>query len=196
MIARRPRPLCAICAERTADTITDWECESGRTRTIVACWPCLSPVPDPSEEYEPVDLAERAADAMSPERIAERRRTHARDSREVVTAVLRNLGSPTIAEICDALHVVDAKARDVVQQHVQRLMRAGAVVASGAIPRRYTLTVDPIAEARSRLSGASGPFLPRDLGLSKSQVTDLRRAGVIRQLRRVAGATRLWEVAS
>ena len=25
MIARRPRPLCAICAERTADTITDWE---------------------------------------------------------------------------------------------------------------------------------------------------------------------------
>ena len=28
---RRPRPLCAICAERTADTITDWECESGRT---------------------------------------------------------------------------------------------------------------------------------------------------------------------
>ena len=75
MTAPRPRPLCAICAERTADTITDWECESGRTRTIVACWPCLSPVPDPPEEYEPSQRGDPRVRAGRAGAVIERSRT-------------------------------------------------------------------------------------------------------------------------
>ena len=64
MTPHRPRPLCAICADREATTITEWDCESGATRTVVACAPCLAPVPDPIEAFEPADLAAREVDAL------------------------------------------------------------------------------------------------------------------------------------
>ena len=97
MIPRRPRPLCAICADREATTITDWECESGATRTIVACWPCLSPVPDPPEEYEPVDLFE-------PSRIEGRAFAscdHA--TRDGLLATIDRLGPITFGEVLTLL---------------------------------------------------------------------------------------------
>lgn len=93
MMPRRPRPLCAICADREAATITDWECASGATRTIVACWPCLSPVPDPPEEYEPVDLFE-------PTRIEARAfasTDHA--TRDGLLATIERLGPITFGEV-------------------------------------------------------------------------------------------------
>ena len=96
MIPRRPRPLCAICADRVATTITEWECESGATRTIVACWPCLSPVPDPPE-YEPVDLAERRRTSFAPAPTGGGNRSTRDAVVEVIAAAARPLMANEIA---------------------------------------------------------------------------------------------------
>lgn len=129
MTPRRPRPLCAICADREATTITDWECESGATRTIVACWPCLSPVPDPPEEYEPVDLADRVA----PDRISARR-CNDHGTREAVLAAVARLGEATTADIVATLKIVGDKARDTVGKTISRLYRAGLLVGRDLYP--------------------------------------------------------------
>ena len=52
------RCLCAICADRLADTIAVVEGFTGVERARPVCWPCLSPdpVPTPARYYEPVDL--------------------------------------------------------------------------------------------------------------------------------------------
>lgn len=42
MTPHRPRPLCAICADREATTATDWELR-GVMREVPACEVCLAP---------------------------------------------------------------------------------------------------------------------------------------------------------
>lgn len=131
MTARRPRPLCAICADREATTITDWECASGRTRTIVACWPCLSPVPDPPEAYEP-------ADAIDPLRVADRRCASTDHvTAETLIAAVSRLGRPTFGELIDHLGVTNHRAntlRATVRRNLTRLQARGVVSATPINP--------------------------------------------------------------
>lgn len=198
----RPRPLCAICADREATTITDWECESGATRTIVACWPCLSPVPDPPEEYEPVDIGERC----STERISARAfqpRNHA--TRDAVLDAVRCLGEATSADICEAVGAVDEVARATVGQQISRLVKRGALRAVDLYPGRpkagriYSATGAPplspaLRDVLARIVTAPAEFTCDDIGLdplaSASTFCHLADAGLIVRVRRSAQTSR------
>ena len=182
MIPRRPRPLCAICADREATTITDWECDSGATRTVVACWPCLSPVPDPPEE-EPDDLAER----MRPVDVAART-SRTSGTRAAVLAAVRRIGRSTAREVVAELGAVDnAAMTDLIRQHLRRLTACGA------------LTLD-----RTECSAASDPGLYRATGGASTR-TMADSAGTFAALpeefttfdvapdhRKAAGIVRTW----
>lgn len=183
MIPRRPRPLCAICADRDATTITDWECESGAVRTIVACWPCLSPVPDPPEEYEPVDLFD---DAQVSTR-ASIPTDHT--TRDALLDALGRLDAPTFAEILAAMGVradVASNARAAVRRKLSLLVAAGAVTFAPhdeTNPRaggRYASTGQPpiAADLRARFEIVPDEFTAADLGLSPGRVA----AGAVRSL--------------
>lgn len=192
MTPRRPRPLCAICADRDATTITDWECESGATRTIVACWPCLSPVPDPPEEYEPIDLSERCTS----ERISARTIDN-HDTRRSVVAAVRALGEATTSAICAAVGAVDDVARATVTKQVSRLVKLGALTARDIFPGRpkagriYTATGAPMLSASMRAIVArlpDGEFRARDVSDvardSTAAIKALIEQGVIEVVRR------------
>ncbi len=132
---RRPRPLCAICADREATTITDWECASGAVRPVVACRPCLEPVPDPPEP-PPEHVA------PSP---ATRRTTATRDA---VLAVIA--ASPTPLKAADIATAVGApcpssgndksdreawRPYDAVLACLSRAVKRGHLVAEWINPR-------------------------------------------------------------
>ncbi len=194
MTPRRPRPLCAICADRIATTITDWECESGATRTIVACWPCLSPVPDPPEEYEPVDLGERCSSERVSAR-ANQSRDHA--TRDAVLDAVRQLGEATTAAICEAIGAVDEAARATVGKQVSRLTRLGALRAVDLFPGRpqagriYSVTgASPLSEATRAVLAAlpASRFVAADVGDPSAMANHLDQL-VVAGLVRVVGAT-------
>lgn len=183
MIARRPRPLCAICADREATTITDWECDSGAVRTVLACWPCLSPVPGPLEEYEPVDLFDdtqvsaRACDPTD------------HTTRDALLDVIGKLGAPTFAEVLAEMGVradVASNARAAVRRKLSMLVQVGAVSFAPhdpANPRaggRYTATGRPpiAADLIERFKRAPDTFATADLGLPPGRAA----AGAIRSL--------------
>ena len=210
MIRCRPRPLCAICAERTADTITDWECESGRTRTIVACWPCLSPVPDPPEEYEPVDLFE-------PARVAARKDPTDHATRDRILAALAKIGRGTFADLIAALGLSSGTTgRDGVGGTVRR--KLSILEDQGAVAGEY---LDPSNPRRGRvywLTGAKAeapavravlamvPSLPpvfdwrsihRDHRTAAAAIRVMRERGaIVEHAPATSSSPTLWRVAS
>ena len=153
MIPRRPRPLCAICADREATTITDWECESGATRTIVACWPCLSPVPDPPEVIDPLLVA-----------VGDEERTFAE--------IVARFGIDDLDR---------TGAAGALRKRLQRLEQAGLVASRPIDPRnhrrghlfRRTDAIDPIA---SLLADLPREFTARDLGRSPTEASSIIRS--------------------
>jgi hypothetical protein len=182
---RRPRPLCAICADREATTITDWECASGATRTIVACWPCLSPVPDPPEEYEPADLAARVRDRDVAPGIAQQHLM-----RDAVLATVRELGRATTTEIRAHLDYKTRAEQNHVTKVLSRLVKAGALIAEELYPgsptagRVYVATgASPISPemvaAREALAAAPDVFMARDVGIGPAAIGQLARDGFI-----------------
>jgi hypothetical protein len=190
VIPRRPRPLCAICADREATTITDWECESGATRTIVACWPCLSPVPDPPEEYEPADIAARVRDrATTPATRG------AHTMRDAVLQAVRTLGAASTEEIRAELNMATRAEQNHVTVVLSRLVRAGALTAeeivhgNPSIGRIYRPTGErPVTPTMAGhfavLADAPEEFEPSTIGLSPAVLGDLRRDGYVEQVRR------------
>ena len=204
MTPRRPRPLCAICADREATTITDWECASGATRTIVACWPCLSPVPDPPEEYEPADLAARVRDrdvapAVVPQHLM----------RDAVLATVRELGRATTAEIRAHLNYKTRAEQNHVTKVLSRLVHVGSLAAEERYPGRPTAGRVYVATGKAPISaemsaalnllrGAADVFEARQVGISAPAIVQLVRDGFIelqRETNRGVGDAylpRLW----
>lgn len=193
MTPRRPRPLCAICADREATTITDWECESGANRTIVACWPCLSPVPDPPEEYEPADLAARVRDRATTLTPVGRGAGHT--MRDAVLQAVRALGAGTTAEIRAELNMATRAEQNHATVILSRLVKAGALTAEEIEPgnpsvgRIYRPTGErPISPAMAAqyaaVAAAPDEFEPSAIGLSATALGDLRRGGYIERVRR------------
>ena len=182
---RRPRPLCAICADREATTITDWECDSGATRTVVACWPCLSPVPDPPED-EPDDLAER----MRPVDVAART-SRTSGTRAAVLAAVRRIGRATAREVVAELGAVDnAALTNLIRQHLSRLTACGALELDrsetwrASDPGVYRATGG--AETRTMADSASTfAALPEEFSTFDVAPDDHRKAaGIVRTWRR------------
>lgn len=131
--------LCASCVSRPADTIAELEGFTGVVRARPACWPCLSPVPEPAY-YEPISLADQFAPSLS------RRGTTA--TSDTVLAIIRSLGGCGSAEIRDRLRVTDSHSReaDAIGATLYRLTKRGALVA----------TVDPTRRGRIySLAGAA-----------------------------------------
>lgn len=172
MIPRRPRPLCAICADREATTITDWECESGATRTIVACWPCLSPVPDPPEEYEPVDLFE-------PSRIEGRAFAscdHA--TRDGLLATIDRLGPITFGEVLTLLG--GEPNRSALRRKLTILERDGKVTSEPIDPanilRGKLYRATGTSAAAARLATLPAQFTWRDIDTNPRAASGVIRA--------------------
>lgn len=203
MTPRRPRPLCAICADRIATTITDWECESGATRTIVACWPCLSPVPDPPDEYEPDDLAERVRDGISAWNLAPKLGTST-PTRGAIVDIVRKLGTATNAQIRAKLRFTSLREQNHVSVVLSRLVRAGILIATELVPGAPTLgRVYRIADEapqrlparRSRklraveavIASIDGEFTASAAGISARMLTILRRHGLVELVRAKRG---------
>jgi hypothetical protein len=197
------KPLCAICADREADTITDWECASGRVRTIVACWPCLSPVPDPPEEYEPADIAERIRERAIAPVVAGR---HA--MRDAVLQAVKRLGRATTAEIRVELNMHTLAEQDHVTAALSRLVRHGALTAVDLVPgeptigREYRATgarpqkphrqpsdrrSRKLCAAESILASIDGEFTCAAAGISARMLTVLRRRGLVELVRAKRG---------
>ena len=201
---RRPRPLCAICADREATTITDWECESGATRTIVACWPCLSPVPDPPEEFEPDDLGERVRDGISAWNLAPKLGTST-PTRGAIVDIVRKLGTATNAQIRAELRFTSLREQNHVSVVLSRLVRAGILVATELVPGAPTSgRVYRIADEAPRrkpttrqsrklraveavIASIDGEFTAADAGISARMLTVLRRNGLVELVRAKRG---------
>jgi len=205
MTPRRPRPLCAICADREATTITDWECESGATRTIVACWPCLSPVPDPPEEYEPEDLAERVRDGIAAWNLAPKLGATT-PTRGAVIDIVRKLGAATNAQIRAELGFASPSEQNHVSVVLSRLVRTGVLVATDLVPgsptsgRVYQVADTPppkpqstsrrskkIRAAEAALASIDGEFTCAAAGISARMLTVLRRRGLVELVRAKRG---------
>lgn len=122
MSGNYPMPLCAICGDRTATCMTDWD-----DRMVHACAPCVQAVEVPDDEptFEPVE-------GVYGQRRTGRHGTGPR--RAKVVQVVRRLGAPTQAEIAAAFGVHGSKGSKeyaTLTQTVSRLVRAGALIPEG-----------------------------------------------------------------
>lgn len=174
MIPRRPRPYCAICQDRIATTITDWECESGATRTIVACFPCLSPVPDPPEEFEPTDLAERVSTRPAVQ-IGDRRD---RTLQEAIMAEVRRRGTATSKELQEVFGMTSDTDRCALTKSLSRIVGRGFLAAAWvddadhAQGRQFWPLADPLLAAIARMPDE---FHTRDVDANESVARGLVR---------------------
>ncbi len=125
MTPHRPRPLCAICADREATTATDWELR-GVMREVPACDVCLAPVPDPIEAFEPVGLA---ACVSTRPALAKR---GCKDStlRDAIMAAVRQRGTVTSKELQAEFAMLDDADRCVLAKSLSRMVDRGQLVAA------------------------------------------------------------------
>lgn len=125
MTPHRPRPLCAICADREATTATDWDVR-GVVREVPACEVCLAPVPDPIEAFEPVGLA---ACVSTRPALAKR---GCKDStlRDAIMAAVRQRGTVTSKELQAEFAMVDDADRCVLAKSLSRMVDRGQLVAA------------------------------------------------------------------
>ena len=94
--------FCSICGLAEADTIAALEGFTGVVRARPVCWPCCSPVPDPPEEYEPVDLDQRRASKVRGELMKLGSRSGATLA---VYEAVRRLGEATTEQIAELLGI-------------------------------------------------------------------------------------------
>ena len=179
MTPHRPRPLCAICADREATTATDWELR-GVMREVPACEVCLAPVPDPIEV--PDDLAE----CMRPADVARRTSNTNGDTRAAVIAAVRRLGTATRRQVVAELGAADNVAlTHLIRQHLRRLEVCGAMTFDReADPGVYRLT-DSIATTRAA-AATLGVFeaLPEEFDTFAIDPDHKRAAVIVRAWRR------------
>lgn len=106
---------CALCGWRDSVGVTDYD-----HRTVPACGVCLKPPPDPTCDYEPADLLERAeapSEATSG--------TFA--TRDAIVFAIRAHGSPaTTSDVLRALGVgAKSRAASAVSHQLGRMVRRG-----------------------------------------------------------------------
>ena len=174
MTPHRPRPLCAICADREATTATDWELR-GVMREIPACEVCLAPVPDPVEAFEPVGLA---ACVSTRPALAKR---GCKDStlRDAIMAAVRQRGTVTSKELQAEFAMVDDADRCVLAKSLSRMVDRGQLVAAW---------VDDADHGQGRR------FRAAEVQCAPAAI-DGTRAAVITTVRRLGGASRRQIVA-
>ena len=174
MTPRRPRPLCAICADREATTATDWELR-GVMREVPACEVCLAPVPDPVEAFEPVGLA---ACVSTRPALAKR---GCKDStlRDAIMAAVRQRGTVTSKELQAEFAMLDDADRCVLAKSLSRMVDRGQLVAAW---------VDDADHGQGRR------FRAAEVQCAPAAI-DGTRAAVITTVRRLGGASRRQIVA-
>lgn len=134
------KPLCAICGDRPASTLTDCESWTGAVREVFACWPCLAPVPAPPAKIgDESDLSSRAL----------QRDDHT--TRNALLATIQSCGGEaTTVELLERFGFsTRSKAADAVRASLRRMNRVGLLACEEIIPGRRSLGL------RYRLQAAS-----------------------------------------
>lgn len=123
MIPPRPRPLCAICADREATTATDWE-SRGIVREVPACRPCLSPVPDPPE------MSDDLTDLVATRPAMAKRGCRDTTLRDAIMTTVRQRGTVTSKELQAEFTMVSDADRCALAKSLSRMVDRGQLVAA------------------------------------------------------------------
>ncbi len=177
MTPHRPRPLCAICADREATTITDWE-SRGVVRMVPACGKCASTaVAAPRERFEPVAHRAPRTDLLP---------SWNHDTRNAIVSALRRMGPSTSRQLAAELGSDDRGALALIYHHLGRLVACGTLaredVDAGRVYRVVGATMTPrLASAMATLEALPDAFRSDEIARA-ARVDGNKLAGLLRVL--------------
>lgn len=121
------KPLCAICGDRSASTLTDCESWTGAVREVPACWICVAPVPEPPPVIEEGDELSLSARAHCPT-------DHT--TRDALLGKIRSCGGEaTTSELLAMLGFgTHSKGADAIRASLRRMVRSCLVVCEELSP--------------------------------------------------------------